>query len=321
MNADTCARPHVLRTIAAWRSFRASLPAGGPNVFVPTMGALHEGHGSLVQRAADIAGPHGHIAVSIFVNPTQFGPAEDFTRYPRPFDHDCASLARWGAHSLFAPDVAEIYPPGSPTITIDPGPMADILEGAIRPGHFRGVCTVVAKLLHIIAPTHLLLGQKDFQQQLILRRMVMDLNFPVEVVTVPTVREPDGLAMSSRNRYLSADERPRAAAIYAALSQAAADIRTGDQTGEAVAEKLRTTIVAAGLAVDYAAAYDPRTLMPYVSAIADPCVLLAAARLGSTRLIDNVMVQFKRVGYGAQNQPAPPSPAPPQSGPTNPPTQ
>ncbi len=280
----------IFRTVVQWRDFRRTLPPDQPLAFVPTMGALHEGHGSLVKLAGEIAGGGGHVCTSIFVNPTQFGPGEDFARYPRPFATDVELLTQWGAQSLFAPEPEEMYPRSGPAVTVDPGPYGAVLEGASRPGHFRGVCTVVAKLLHIIAPTHLLLGQKDFQQQFILKKMMADLNMPVQVITAPTLREADGLAMSSRNRYLSANERPRAAAIYAALSQAATGIRSGSRSAEAVAWQLQKTITAAGLTVDYAAAYDPTTLEPYVQEITNPCVLLAAARLGSTRLIDNVIV-------------------------------
>ncbi len=310
---------NIFRTAAEWRRFRGTLAPGQPIAFVPTMGALHEGHGSLVKLAGEIVGRGGHVCTSIFVNPTQFGPGEDFARYPRPFAADVELLAQWDAQSLFAPEREEMYPHSGPAVTVDPGSHGEVLEGAVRPGHFRGVCTVVAKLLHIIAPTHLLLGQKDFQQQFILRKMIADLDMPVQVITAPTLREADGLAMSSRNRYLSADERPKAAAIYAALSQAAADIRAGGTSAEAVAGQLRKAITAAGLRVDYATAYDPTTLAPYTQEIADPCVLLAAARLGSTRLIDNVIVQFEPARFAAENQPSPPSPAPPPPGPTNPP--
>ncbi len=279
----------IFRTVEEWRTFRRTLAPDQPIAFVPTMGALHEGHGSLVKMARDIVGSAGHVCASIFVNPTQFGPGEDFARYPRSFAEDAALLTQWGAESLFAPESVEMYPHNRPAITVDPGPHGQVLEGALRPGHFRGVCTVVAKLLHIIAPTHLLLGQKDFQQQFIIQKMVTDLNLPVTVITAPTLREPDGLAMSSRNRYLSAAERPKAAVIYAALGQAAKDFGAGGKSGAAVAGQMREAIMAAGLRVDYGVAYDPATFEPYGDASSGPCVLLAAARLGSTRLIDNVI--------------------------------
>ncbi|NNM87432.1 MAG: pantoate--beta-alanine ligase [Phycisphaerae bacterium] len=280
---------NIFRTVLEWRTFRSTLPPDQFMAFVPTMGALHEGHGSLVKLAGEIAGRGGHVCASIFVNPTQFGPGEDFTRYPRPLAADVELLTKWGAQSLFAPEGEEMYPHNEPAVTVDPGPMADILEGAIRPGHFRGVCTVVAKLLHIIAPTHLLLGQKDFQQQLILCRMVMDFNFPLEVITVPTVREPDGLAMSSRNRYLNADDRAKATAIYDGLQRAAAQIHSGQRDAAVVCRTIRETIAGTGLSVDYALACHPETLQPHEPLIQGPCLLLAAARAGSTRLIDNVM--------------------------------
>ena len=207
----------ILSTIAKFRAWRRRLPAGALTPFVPTMGALHDGHASLVHAARRIAGPSGaggSVIASIFVNPTQFGPREDFAKYPRTFNADCVLLEAAGCDALFAPSAEEMYPENAKrktqdaqldaaSVTVDPGPLGGILEGAIRPGHFRGVCTVVAKLLDVVEPSHLLLGQKDFQQQAILRRMVADLNFPVEVVTCPTLREADGLALSSRNRYLT----------------------------------------------------------------------------------------------------------------------
>lgn len=280
----------ILHTIPAWREFRRSLPALQPLVFVPTMGALHDGHGSLVKLAHEIAGPQGHVATSIFVNPLQFGPAEDFPRYPRPFEMDVELLSNCGAGSLFAPEPAEMYPGGQPAITIDPGPLGNILEGAIRPGHFRGVCSVVAKLLEIITPTHLILGQKDFQQQLVLKQMIVDLNMPVNVVTAPTIREPDGLAMSSRNRYLSSTDRPKAAAIYAALTRASTELLAGHNDAADLRRGMEHAITRAGLNVQYAVACDPRTLQEYSSLVDCPCILLVAAKLGNTRLIDNLIV-------------------------------
>jgi pantoate--beta-alanine ligase len=226
----------ILTTIAKFRAWRGRLPAGTVTPFVPTMGALHDGHASLVHAARRIAGPSGaggSVIASIFVNPTQFGPREDFAKYPRTFNADCVLLEAAGCDAVFAPCAEEMYPPVAKRktqnakleeggVTVDPGPLGGILEGAIRPGHFRGVCTVVAKLLGVVEPSHLLLGQKDFQQQAILRRMVADLNLPVEVVTCPTLRESDGLAMSSRNRYLNPGQRRRAVALFEALTWAQA---------------------------------------------------------------------------------------------------
>jgi len=198
----------VIHTIAEFRAWRGAVGAG-LTPFVPTMGALHEGHASLVRQARAMADTGGRVIASIFVNPTQFGPAEDFSKYPRTLEADCQMLEAAGCDAVFVPSAGEMYgvPAGGTLnaatqmesgVTVDPGPLGNVLDGAIRPGHFRGVCTVVAKLLNITQPSHLLLGQKDFQQQAILRRMCADLNMPVEVVTCPTLREVDGLAMSSR---------------------------------------------------------------------------------------------------------------------------
>jgi pantoate--beta-alanine ligase len=278
----------VCNTISAIRQYRQS--AGGkPVVFVPTMGALHEGHGSLVRLARQRAGPHGIVAASIFVNPTQFGPQEDFHKYPRPFDLDVVNLTQWGADVVFAPVPEEMYPAGT-AITVDPGPLGDVLEGAIRPGHFRGVCTVVAKLLNIVQPSMMILGQKDFQQQLILRRMISDLNMPVEVMTAPTLREPDGLAMSSRNRYLSAEQRGKAGAIYSALHWAGQQYRSGVQAAVTLESGMRDRLLGAGLEVQYALACHAETLAPLIPVVHAPCVLLIAAKLGTTRLIDNLVL-------------------------------
>ncbi len=253
------------------------------------MGALHEGHGSLVRMARQVADKDGIVAASIFVNPTQFGPNEDFHKYPRPFELDVANLTRWGADAVFAPASDEMYPAGT-AMTVDPGPLGDVLEGAIRPGHFRGVCTVVAKLLNIVQPSALILGQKDFQQQLILRQMVADLNMPVEVITAPTLREPDGLAMSSRNRYLSPDERARAGAIYAALCWARQQYQSGVQAAATLESGMRERMLQAGMDVQYAVACHAETLTPLTALVQPPCVLLIAAKLGTTRLIDNLVL-------------------------------
>ncbi len=280
---------HTFTTISDWRRFRRSVSGVGPLLFVPTMGALHPGHGHLVTIARQTAGPAGCVCVSIFVNPLQFGPGEDFSRYPRPLENDTALLRQWHTDVLFAPSTAEMYPHGATTVAVDPGPLGEIWEGKLRPGHFRGVCTVVAKLLAIMAPDILILGQKDFQQQLILRRMVRDLNFPVQVLTAPTVREADGLAMSSRNRYLSAQERPRAAAIFEALRFAAAEIRAGRRKVAPLVDAMTETMRRAGLQVDYALPCHPETLAACDDVVTEPCVLLAAGKLGSTRLIDNLL--------------------------------
>lgn len=279
---------HICKTIDEFRNFRHTV-SEKKVIFVPTMGALHEGHGSLVQMARRLAGSSGVVATSIFVNPTQFGPNEDFHKYPRPFEQDVANLIRWEADVIFSPSPEEMYPAGSAT-SIDPGPLGNVLEGAIRPGHFKGVCTVVAKLLGIVEPAAMILGQKDFQQQRILRQMITDLNMPVELITAPTARESDGLAMSSRNRYLSSDQRARAAAIYRALCHAQNQYHSGIRDSAVLQAGMIEQITQAGLEVQYALACDPETLVPYTGIVGAPCVLLIAAKLGTTRLIDNVLI-------------------------------
>lgn len=279
---------HICKTISEFRQFRYSV-AERKIIFVPTMGALHEGHGSLVHMARRLAGSNGVVAASIFVNPTQFGPNEDFHKYPRPFEQDLANLRRWQADVVFSPSPEEMYPVGTST-SIDPGPLGDVLDGAIRPGHFRGVCTVVAKLLGIVEPTAIILGQKDFQQQRILRQMALDMNMPVEVITAPTMREPDGLAMSSRNRYLTSDQRARAGVIYQALSWAQDQYHSGMRESAVLQAGMIEQITQAGLEVQYALACHAETLVPYTQMAGTPCVLLVAAKLGTTRLIDNLLI-------------------------------
>ncbi|MER7177810.1 pantoate--beta-alanine ligase, partial [Streptomyces mesophilus] len=189
----------------------------GRRAVVMTMGALHEGHAALIRRARELAGPEGQVLVTVFVNPLQFGAGEDLDRYPRTLDADLVIAERAGADAVFAPYTDEVYPGGEPQVRLSAGPMGERLEGATRPGHFDGMLTVVAKLLHLTAPDIALYGQKDAQQLALIKRMVKDLNFPVEIVGVPTVREADGLALSSRNRYLSDAERRTALALSAAL--------------------------------------------------------------------------------------------------------
>ena len=298
----------VIHTISEFRQWRRGLPpnAGGRLPFAPTMGALHEGHASLVRLArsfADGSGVRGTVLSSIFVNPTQFGPAEDFAKYPRTLDADVQILSDAGCDAVFVPSAQEMYG-GLQSFnsnalaeisSIDPGPLATVLEGAIRPGHFRGVCTVVAKLLNVVEPTHLLLGQKDFQQQAILRQMCVDLNMAVEVVTCPTIREADGLAMSSRNRYLSPEERSRAVGLYEALTEAKSRYDGGERDAAAMESGMRRRLEARGLQVQYAVAAHPQTLRLWTEhldgRVTGPCVLLIAAKLGSTRLIDNMSLQ------------------------------
>ncbi len=255
---------------------------------------------SSVKRSV-LAGSHGKVISSIFVNPTQFGPAEDFTRYPRTLDADLELLRSVGCDAVFVPSAQEMYPTlHAPLphdlaqgVSIDPGPLAALLDGAVRPGHFRGVCTVVAKLLHIVQPTDLLLGQKDFQQQAILRRMCADLNMNIAVMTCPTVRESDGLALSSRNRYLSPEDRPRAGGIFKAMEEARRTYSAGERRAAALEETMQTVLAAHALQIQYAVVAQPETLQLWSAqpqgVIAGDAILLVAAKVpGGTRLIDNM---------------------------------
>lgn len=251
--------------------------------FVPTMGALHEGHLSLVRAArANCAS----VAVSVFVNPMQFGAGEDFERYPRDFEGDKAKLARAGVDVLFTPRVDAMYPAGFSTI-VDVGDLGSTFEGAVRPTHFRGVATVVTKLLHVVAPNILYLGQKDAQQTAVLRKLVRDLDFPARVEIVPTVREADGLAMSSRNVYLSPEERAAAPSLHAALQSMLEELRGGADAVRA-REKALPVLKAPGT-WDYLDVVEMDTFAP-LEYLRAPAFVIGAARFGSTRLIDNVMV-------------------------------
>ncbi len=264
---------------------RALRGAGRRLVLVPTMGALHEGHRELIRHARRAPGATV-TAVSIFVNPLQFGAGEDLDRYPRPLEADLDVCREEGVELVFLPGVTDMYPDDADT-TIVPGRLGDELEGAARPGHFGGVLTVVAKLFHIVAPDVAFFGEKDYQQLILVRRMARDLDFPVSVVGVPTVREPDGLALSSRNVYLSAEERPRAATLRRALSAGAAVSARGP---EAVLDAARAVLAEEpALQVEYLELRDP-DLRP--DPTAGRARLLVAARLGRTRLIDNISVQL-----------------------------
>ncbi|WP_031184657.1 pantoate--beta-alanine ligase [Streptomyces sp. NRRL F-5635] len=328
----TTTPPALLRTAD---ELRARVHRGRRAV-VMTMGALHEGHATLIRAARDLAGPDGEVVVTVFVNPLQFGAGEDLDRYPRTLDADLEIAGRAGADAVFAPAVDEVYPGGEPQVRITAGPMGERLEGASRPGHFDGVLTVVAKLLHLTRPDLALYGQKDAQQLALIRRMVRDLNFGVEIVGVPTVREEDGLARSSRNRYLSTAERRTALALSQALfagqdrhaaqealrararevpatqaraealgalgeSRAAADAHAVATSAPGGATAVRD---AARLVLDDAARATPPLELDYL-ALVDPsdfteigddhtgeAVLAVAARVGATRLIDNVHLTF-----------------------------
>ncbi|HEX2116043.1 MAG TPA: pantoate--beta-alanine ligase [Alphaproteobacteria bacterium] len=278
--------PRIVRTVADLRSTVAGWRAAGARVgLVPTMGALHEGHLSLVRAARAAC---RHTVVSIFVNPTQFGPNADFDRYPRDLDGDLAKLATVGSDLVFAPDAAEMYPQGFAT-TVTVAGLTDGLCGPHRPGHFAGVATVVTKLLTQTAPDAAFFGEKDFQQLQIIRRLVRDLNLPVEIVGVPTVREADGLAMSSRNLYLSAEERTRAATIYRVLNDVVHALASGDAAADAVARG-KAQLASAGFdPIEYLEVVDAETLKPVPRATGTTRVALAAW-LGKTRLIDNMAV-------------------------------
>ncbi len=264
--------------------------AAGPVVLVPTMGALHRGHATLIDRARVLAGREGLVVVSIFVNPTQFGPKEDLSRYPRPFAADRKLCAERGADLVFHPTVEMMYPAGAST-WVDETDVSTFLCGASRPGHFRGVCTVVLKLFQITQPDSAVFGLKDFQQCAIIRRMVRDLNMPVRIVPVETVREPDGLALSSRNRYLTAGERTQAPVLRRALLAAAAAFQAGETSTARLRRLLVKTIAAAPLArLDYAELADADTLRP-VREVRLNTVLALAVFFGQTRLIDNLWLR------------------------------
>ncbi len=279
------------RVVASRSALRAACSAASPGerrAVVMTMGALHEGHARLMREARSRVGPAGHVTVTVFVNPTQFGVDEDLDRYPRTLEADVDLCAREGVDVVFAPGPEVVYRDGDPQVVVDPGPLGTVLEGAIRPGHFRGVLTVVLKLLHLTGADLALFGEKDFQQLVLLRRMVRDLDAPVEVVGVPVVRDADGLALSSRNFYLDAGERARALAIPHALDLGAAAAAEGGSARDVVSAA-QAHLDEAGLLVDYVALTDPWLDAPPASGEAR---LLVAVRLGDLRLIDNVRVDL-----------------------------
>lgn len=277
----------IISAISEMQSLSDELRKKGRTIgFVPTMGFLHEGHVSLMRRARQECDV---VVVSIFVNPTQFGPHEDLDRYPRDEAGDRAKCEAAGVDVLFMPMAAGMYPE-KPSVFVTVEGTSDILEGAVRPGHFRGVATVVAKLFNIVKPHKAFFGQKDYQQCAVIRRMVKGLNMEVDVVVLPTVREPDGLAMSSRNSYLSADERRKAAVIHRALSAAEQLARTGTNAPEMLKNKMQTVLKQEkDIEIDYIEVADHETLAPLSSA-KDRMVLLVAVRLGRTRLIDNIVI-------------------------------
>lgn len=275
-----------MTVVTTARDLRAQANDSAPQAVVMTMGALHDGHGELVRAARRLVGPAGRVVVTVFVNPTQFGPDEDFARYPRSLDSDVDLAREAGADVVFAPTAAEVYGPAEgfrpDSVTVDAGPLGAILEGAHRPDHFRGTLTVVAKLIGLTRPDLALFGEKDYQQLVLIRHMAADLSLPVQVVAVPTVREPDGLARSSRNRYLSVTQRAEAAVVPRALDAAVAAAASGADAARAAG--LAVLAASSGVTVDYLAVTDP-DLGP--APTAGEARILLAARVGATRLIDN----------------------------------
>ena len=269
----------------AWRH------AGDDIGLVPTMGALHAGHDALVSRARR---ENQRVVVSVFVNPKQFGPREDFEHYPRPFEQDRARLEGLGVDAIFHPPVDQIYPPAFKT-RVDPGPLGDVLEGKSRPGHFGGVLTVVLKLLNLTQPKRAYFGQKDFQQVVLVRQLVRDLGLPVRIVVVPTVRDPDGLAISSRNAYLDPAQRRVAPVVRRAITEAAQAFTAGETDPTRLERLARDRLGSTdALRIDYVAVVDETTLSRPDRA-APGSVLVVAVKLGSTRLIDNVVLGAERL--------------------------
>jgi pantoate--beta-alanine ligase len=275
---------HAIPDLRRW--VRDARAAGRRVALVPTMGYLHEGHLRLVDEARRRADA---VVMSVFVNPLQFGPNEDLARYPRDLPRDRALALARGVDALFAPADTVMYPPGS-EIRVIPGPTANRWEGAARPGHFAGVLTVVAKLFHLVEPDMAMFGRKDIQQVVLVRQMVRDLDWPLEIAVVPTVREPDGLALSSRNAYLDPRERRQAVALSAALAAAHQAFLAGERRASALAALMGARLdQEPAVVVEYLAVAEPRTLAPVEAVDADTVVALAA-RLGRTRLIDNIIL-------------------------------
>lgn len=278
--------PQLVTALSELRRVLGSVRREGKTIgLVPTMGALHEGHLSLVRASQAEC---GFTVATVYVNPSQFGPQEDFSRYPRRLQGDLDLLAG-AADLVFAPRDDEVYPPGYAT-WIEAGPVAEPLEGACRPGHFRGVATIVLKLFNMVGPDVAFFGQKDYQQSLVIRRMASDLNLPLAVRVCPIVREADGLAMSSRNAYLSPAERRQAIVLSKSLRLAAELVGQGERRASVLCERIRDVIVSGGPAqIDYIALADPETLAP-VETIRGPAVALLAVKIGKTRLLDNAIL-------------------------------
>ena len=279
----------VASSVAEFEELREELTAGQPLArigFVPTMGALHAGHLSLITLARSVC---DLVVVSIFVNPLQFGPSEDYALYPRTVETDLETCRRVGVDLVFTPTVADLYPAGR-QITVSAGPIGSVFEGAARPGHFDGVLTVVLKLLHIVDPDIAVFGQKDAQQLACVRRMVLDLNVDVQIVGAPIIREPDGLALSSRNRFLTAADRRTARALSAALRAAAA--QPLPECALAAADKILTAAADSGLDRDYLALVHPSTMTEVGPEHRGPATMIVAAQVGAVRLIDNIELSF-----------------------------
>ena len=278
----------VIGTIAELRRATGDARARGRSLgFVPTMGAFHDGHRSLIQRSrADT----DSTIVSVYVNPLQFSDDDDLARYPRTRERDLGDAERLGVALVFAPGDHEMYPDGDPVVTVDPGSLGERLEGAFRPGHFRGVSTVVAKLFNAVGPSRAYFGEKDAQQVAVIRRMVRDLSIPVELATCPTVREPDGIAMSSRNALLAPEDRDAAGCLFLALTEAAERARAGERDAAVLVAVMAREIGGTPRArLDYAAVVDDETFED-VRTIAGPVRALVAARFGNVRLIDNLVL-------------------------------
>ena len=274
-----------ISSLSAMRAWTRAEKARGRRVgFVPTMGFLHEGHLRLVDRARELA---DRVVLSVFVNPLQFGPQEDFSRYPRDLDRDRQLAQARSVDCLFAPERSAMYP-AEPIARVAAGPMADVLEGKLRPGHFSGVLTVVAKLFHVVEPDVALFGRKDLQQAILVQRLVRDLDFPLEIEVAPTVRELDGLALSSLNTYLSSDERRSALALFRALRAVEHAWRGGQADAAALQKKGMETLAAPGVQPEYLALVDEA--MQPVERVTAKTIVAVAARVGATRLIDNVVL-------------------------------
>jgi pantoate--beta-alanine ligase len=280
-------KPQVIRAIAPLRAWVSRVRAKGETVaLVPTMGALHRGHLALVRLARRRA---DRVVVSIFVNPTQFGPTEDFSSYPRTWDADTEALSQLSVDAIWAPNIATMYPDGFATRIVPGGPAVAGLEDKFRPHFFGGVCTVVAKLLLQVAPDFATFGEKDYQQLKVVTAMARDLDIPTKIIGLPTIREKDGLALSSRNAYLSADERTIAPTLYRVLQECAAQLKSGQSLAELLGEA-EAEIEGAGFSVDYLEARHAATLAKVATMTDGPVRLLVAAKLGRTRLIDNIAV-------------------------------